>query len=183
MRAVHTLRALARKQTAAPAAACVTAKFSISASSSAITELSVSSAFRQLHSISSVPFQQHACSKSVSASPLKFTRRSFASEAASDSPSSSVSFAPEEVSRRLVELAQKYCKGGSEVSASHSFESLQTREDRPWDCLDTVEFVLDAEDIFGIVIPDEAADAFEKIQDVVDYIVSTSRKEGVASSA
>ncbi|CDI80263.1 hypothetical protein, conserved [Eimeria acervulina] len=65
------------------------------------------------------------------------------------------------VSRQLVELAQKYCKEGAEVSASHKFECLQTREERPWDCLDTVEFVLD---------------------DVVDFIVKAgeAQRKGAA---
>ncbi|XP_026194566.1 uncharacterized protein LOC34623165 [Cyclospora cayetanensis] len=75
------------------------------------------------------------------------------------------------VSRQLVALAEKYCKEGTTISLSHKFDVLETREERPWDCLDTVEFVLDAEGIYDIVIPDEDADSFECIQDVVDYIV------------
>ncbi|OEH76221.1 acyl carrier related protein [Cyclospora cayetanensis] len=97
--------------------------------------------------------------------------RRFAAEAKSDSPSTSISFEPQEVSRQLVALAEKYCKEGTTISLSHKFDVLETREERPWDCLDTVEFVLDAEGIYDIVIPDEDADSFECIQDVVDYIV------------
>ena len=48
-----------------------------------------------------------------------------------------------QVSRQLISLAKKYCKEGTAVSANQKFESLETREERPWDCLDTVEFVLD----------------------------------------
>lgn len=48
-----------------------------------------------------------------------------------------------QVSRQLVELARKYCKEESSILPTQNFDTLETREERPWDCLDTVEFVLD----------------------------------------
>jgi acyl carrier protein len=38
------------------------------------------------------------------------------------------------------------------------------------DSLDAVEIILGVEEEFGIEIPDEDAEAFETVQDLVDYI-------------
>ncbi|KAL8274006.1 hypothetical protein Esti_002095 [Eimeria stiedai] len=114
--------------------------------------------------LSPLAFARTGASLEVSLGRIKACR-SFTSEATNDSSSSNVSFEPDEVSRRLLDLAGKYCKEGCNISPTQNFESLETRENRPWDCLDTVEFLLDAEDIFGLVIPDEAADGFDTIQE------------------
>lgn len=108
--------------------------------------------------------------------------RMFASDGGGDNTGGQeqVSFEPEEVSRQLISLAEKYCKEGVTVLPDNKFESFETKEERAWDCLDTVEFVLDAEDMFGIVIPDEVADSFETIQDVVNYVVKRGTENATA---
>ncbi len=43
-------------------------------------------------------------------------------------------------------------------------------EDFDADSLDVVEIIMALEDEFGIEIPDETAEEFETIQDIVDYL-------------
>lgn len=161
MRPGYPLQTLLRSRVAPASAARFATQSTVSIRN--VSYQSVGTSWKPQRLYPRVTWARAACQSATSAG------RSFASEA--DSPKSNVSFQPEEVSRQLVALAEKYCKQGTAISPSQNFESLETREERPWDCLDTVEFVLDAEDLFGVVIPDEAADSFEKIQDVVDFVV------------
>eukprot|EP00922_Rhytidocystis_sp_ex-Travisia-forbesii_P046836 GHVS01069813.1.p1 GENE.GHVS01069813.1~~GHVS01069813.1.p1 ORF type:complete len:232 (+),score=66.78 GHVS01069813.1:60-698(+) len=50
-------------------------------------------------------------------------------------------------------------------------EDLVMKGNRKWDCLDTVEFLLDVENLFRITIPDEVADEIKSIQEVQDFVV------------
>eukprot|EP00922_Rhytidocystis_sp_ex-Travisia-forbesii_P046837 GHVS01069814.1.p1 GENE.GHVS01069814.1~~GHVS01069814.1.p1 ORF type:complete len:236 (+),score=78.53 GHVS01069814.1:60-710(+) len=62
--------------------------------------------------------------------------------------------------------------GDSMIEDHHGIlEDLMMKGNRKWDCLDTVEFLLDVENLFRITIPDEVADEIKSIQEVQDFVV------------
>ncbi|EPT28412.1 hypothetical protein TGME49_270310 [Toxoplasma gondii ME49] len=82
------------------------------------------------------------------------------------------------VTNYIVGMCQKFLQKGEKVTPSSKLEELRTREDRLWDCLDTVEFVLDVEEIFDVTVPDEVADNFQTLQEIADFVVSERAKAG-----
>ena len=52
----------------------------------------------------------------------------------------------------------------SEISLDSTFEDLGL------DSLDTVEIVMSLEDEFGIEVPDEDAEKFQTVSDIVSYV-------------
>ncbi|CEM21745.1 unnamed protein product [Vitrella brassicaformis CCMP3155] len=76
----------------------------------------------------------------------------------------------DEIQRRVVDIATKYAKAGSTITPEGKLEELDVTEDnenRKWDCLDTVEFLLDVEKEFGITIPDEIQDSIQTVKETV----------------
>eukprot|EP00920_Eleutheroschizon_duboscqi_P005863 GHVT01013776.1.p1 GENE.GHVT01013776.1~~GHVT01013776.1.p1 ORF type:complete len:195 (+),score=39.02 GHVT01013776.1:392-976(+) len=65
------------------------------------------------------------------------------SSSGSSSRVSAVHLDKQAVEERVVEMARGYCAAGTSLELSGALDVLQHLENRPWDCLDTVEFVLD----------------------------------------
>jgi acyl carrier protein len=57
-----------------------------------------------------------------------------------------------------------------DVDASQITMDTDFMKDLEADSLDAVEIILGVEDEYGIEIPDEAAENFTKVGDIVDYI-------------
>jgi acyl carrier protein len=57
-----------------------------------------------------------------------------------------------------------------DVDASKITMDTDFMKDLEADSLDAVEIILGVEDEYGIEIPDEAAENFTKVGDIVDYI-------------
>lgn len=58
-----------------------------------------------------------------------------------------------------------------EITPDVILENLHMGANRKWDCLDTVEFLLDVESLFDITIPDDVADNMKTLKDVTNYVV------------
>lgn len=80
------------------------------------------------------------------------------------------------VTSYIVGMAQKSLQKGETATPTSKLEELRTREGRLWDCLDTVEFVLDVEEIFDVTVPDETADNFETLQEIAEFVVAARAK-------
>ncbi|PFH35694.1 hypothetical protein BESB_053450 [Besnoitia besnoiti] len=76
----------------------------------------------------------------------------------------------------IVGMAEKFLHKDENVHPTRKLEEMRTKDERLWDCLDTVEFVLDVEEIFDVIIPDETADNFQTLQEIADYVVSQRQK-------
>ena len=61
-----------------------------------------------------------------------------------------------------------------QLSADESMVSMETNlmKDLEADSLDAVEIIMAIEEEFGIEIPDETAEEFETVGDMVDYVDS-----------
>lgn len=139
--------------------------------------------------------------QTAASSPFRRTRRWLVSTSASAQPSESLgeSAAETEQSSRkgtcsqevaaadanaeavtnyIVEMAEKFVQKGEKVTPTRKLEEMRTCDDRLWDCLDTVEFVLDVEEIFNVTIPDEVADSFQSVQEIAEYVHAQRQKRG-----
>ncbi|KAF8821365.1 hypothetical protein IE077_002112 [Cardiosporidium cionae] len=83
-----------------------------------------------------------------------------------------------EVEDTVMTIAKQYCEEGITIDTTSDLEVLNTRENRKWDCLDTVEFLIDVENEFGIVMPDDVANSIKTVKETVEYILTHAvRKE------
>lgn len=57
-----------------------------------------------------------------------------------------------------------------DVEASQVTMDTDIMKDLEADSLDAVEVILGVEEEFGLEIPDEAADSFSKVSDIVNYV-------------
>jgi len=83
--------------------------------------------------------------------------------------SSTPSLTKEIIYDRIVEILESYdnVKQGSTISPAASFS-----KDLGLDSLDTVEVLLELENEFSILIPDNEADEIKTVQQAVDYIAA-----------
>lgn len=76
----------------------------------------------------------------------------------------------DQIATKVIELAAE--QGGvppTEVTAAHHFVN-----DLNYDSLDRVEFAMSLEDEFEMSVPDERADQFQTVGDVIRYIQEQS---------
>eukprot|EP00386_Alphamonas_edax_P012370 GDKI01038675.1.p1 GENE.GDKI01038675.1~~GDKI01038675.1.p1 ORF type:complete len:144 (-),score=33.56 GDKI01038675.1:223-606(-) len=91
---------------------------------------------------------------------IPMTFRAFASMSQSD------------VESKMVDILKIYAKEGQTLTPSLGLEgNIETRENRKWDALDTVEYLLDIEQEFKVTFPDEFADGVKNVQQAAEYIV------------
>ncbi|PHJ16912.1 acyl carrier protein [Cystoisospora suis] len=83
----------------------------------------------------------------------------------------------EAVLQHILGMAKRYIKEGATIRADQKLEEMHTRDERSWDCLDSVEFVLDVEEIFGISIPDERADELQTFE-IAAFVAGQLREKG-----
>eukprot|EP00922_Rhytidocystis_sp_ex-Travisia-forbesii_P049114 GHVS01073145.1.p1 GENE.GHVS01073145.1~~GHVS01073145.1.p1 ORF type:complete len:206 (+),score=40.38 GHVS01073145.1:151-768(+) len=73
--------------------------------------------------------------------------------------------------------------GESAIDAKQGIlEDLLMTGSRRWDCLDTVEFLLDVENLFGITFPDEVADELKSIEEIKNFVIKSLQAQKAASS-
>jgi acyl carrier protein len=78
---------------------------------------------------------------------------------------------PEEVERKLIEMASRVFKWPAEgITAASRF-----REDLGADSLDLTVLVYEFEDNFGLLIPDEEVMQMKTIGDVVQYVLRVTK--------
>jgi acyl carrier protein len=71
------------------------------------------------------------------------------------------------VQQKMIELiAEKLGVQKDLIKMNSTFQ-----EDLGADSLDVVEFIMDLEDKFGVTVPDQEAERFKTVADVVDYVV------------
>ncbi|MBQ7576035.1 MAG: acyl carrier protein [Bacteroidales bacterium] len=62
------------------------------------------------------------------------------------------------------------------VDESEVIESASFTNDLGADSLDTVELIMEFENVFGITIPDDVAEKISTVKDAVDYISQNVQK-------
>lgn len=62
------------------------------------------------------------------------------------------------------------------VDDSEVIESASFTNDLGADSLDTVELIMEFENVFGITIPDDVAEKISTVKDAVDYISQNVQK-------
>ena len=79
----------------------------------------------------------------------------------------------QDIREKVIEIAAK--QGGVEpaqVTPEHHFEN-----DLHFDSLDKVEFAMTLEDEFNTKVPDEAAETFQTVGQVIDYVEEQRMKD------
>lgn len=81
----------------------------------------------------------------------------------------------EEIQQKIVEIvSNKLNKPGESITPEMSFIN-----DLGADSLDTVELVMDIEEAFDLIIPEEEAEKIETVGAAVDYVAqAVAKKEG-----
>lgn len=77
-----------------------------------------------------------------------------------------------EIETKVIEIvAKQFATSKEKVTRATRFQ-----EDLNGDSLDTVEFVMELEDAFGIEIPDSMAEKIKTVGDVIDYVEKAPKK-------
>ncbi|KEG01470.1 mitochondrial ACP precursor, putative [Plasmodium vinckei vinckei] len=87
------------------------------------------------------------------------------------------SYTKEQIEEKVLNVLKKYISPDAEINYNEDLEKNKTKDDRAWDFLDTVEFLIDIESEFNITIPDETADGIKTVQEVIDYLVKLNIKK------
>ncbi|GAW82816.1 hypothetical protein, conserved [Plasmodium gonderi] len=87
------------------------------------------------------------------------------------------SFSKEQIEEKVLTVLKKYLPPNVEINYNEELEKYKTKDNRAWDFLDTVEFLIDIESEFNITIPDETADNIKTMQEVIDYLVQLNIKK------
>ncbi|EUD66554.1 hypothetical protein C922_03188 [Plasmodium inui San Antonio 1] len=87
------------------------------------------------------------------------------------------SFSKEQIEEKVLTVLKKYIPPNVEINYNEELEKCKTKDNRAWDFLDTVEFLIDIESEFNITIPDETADNIKTVQEVIDYLVQLNIKK------
>lgn len=87
------------------------------------------------------------------------------------------SFTKEQIEEKVMTVLKKYIPENVEINYNEELEKCKTKDNRAWDFLDTVEFLIDVESEFNITIPDETADNIKTVQEVIDYLVQLNIKK------
>ncbi|CAG9475463.1 mitochondrial ACP precursor, putative [Plasmodium vivax] len=87
------------------------------------------------------------------------------------------SFSKEQIEEKVLAVLKKYIPPDVEINYNEELEKCKTKDNRAWDFLDTVEFLIDIESEFNITIPDETADNIKTVQEVIDYLVQLNIKK------
>ncbi|VWU50714.1 mitochondrial ACP precursor, putative [Hepatocystis sp. ex Piliocolobus tephrosceles] len=87
------------------------------------------------------------------------------------------SFTKEQIEEKVLTVLKKYLPEDTQINYNEELEKNKTKDNRSWDFLDTVEFLIDVESEFNITIPDETADNIKTVQEVIDYIVQLNTKK------
>jgi acyl carrier protein len=77
-----------------------------------------------------------------------------------------------QIESKVVEIvASQFATSKDKISRTTRFQ-----EDLNGDSLDTVEFVMELEDAFGIEVPDSMADGIKTVGDVIDFVGKAPKK-------
>ncbi|SPJ11295.1 mitochondrial ACP precursor, putative [Plasmodium sp. DRC-Itaito] len=87
------------------------------------------------------------------------------------------SLSKEQIEEKILTVLKKYLPTDVEIKYDEELEKYKTKDNRAWDFLDTVEFLIDIESEFNITIPDETADNIKTVQEVIDYIIQLNIKK------
>ncbi|SBT44376.1 mitochondrial ACP precursor, putative [Plasmodium ovale wallikeri] len=82
-----------------------------------------------------------------------------------------------QIEEKVLTVLKKYLPADVQINYNEELEKNKTKDDRAWDFLDTVEFLIDIESEFNITIPDETADNIKTVQEVIDYLVKLNIKK------
>ncbi|CRG95925.1 mitochondrial ACP precursor, putative [Plasmodium gallinaceum] len=83
----------------------------------------------------------------------------------------------EQIEEKVITVLKKYLPNDAEIKYEEELEKNKTKDNRAWDFLDTVEFLIDIESEFNITIPDETADNIKTLQELIDYLVQLNTKK------
>lgn len=77
----------------------------------------------------------------------------------------------EQIEEKVIHVLKKYLPNNAEIKYNEELEKNKTKDNRNWDFLDTVEFLIDVESEFNITIPDDTADNIKTVQELIDYLM------------
>ncbi|CRH00659.1 mitochondrial ACP precursor, putative [Plasmodium relictum] len=83
----------------------------------------------------------------------------------------------DKIEEKVLTVLRKYLPNDAEIKYEEELEKNKTKDNRAWDFLDTVEFLIDIESEFNITIPDETADNIKTLQELIDYLVQLNVKK------
>lgn len=79
-------------------------------------------------------------------------------------------YTKEQIEETVINVLKKYLPNDAEIKYDEELEKNKTKDNRNWDFLDTVEFLIDVESQFNITIPDDTADNIKTVQELIDYL-------------